>query len=196
MLEFEAAQQLPGESGLLAVDWWNGDRSALVDADLSGLLIGVTLATRPAEIYRALIEATAFGMRIIAENFENHGLAINEIVTCGGLPAKNKMLMQIYADVTGREMKMSAASRNVSTRSSYAGAVAAGAAEGGYDTVADAALKMAHLRQQSFTPNPSAQKVYDQLYREYVTLHSYFGRGGNDVLKRLKQLKIENRSSA
>lgn len=196
MLESEAAKQLPGESGLLALDWWNGDRSVLVDADLSGLLIGATLATRPAEIYRALIEATAFGMRAIAENFENHGLSVNDIVACGGLPAKNKMLMQIYADVTGREMKMSAASQTSALGAAMLGAVAAGAAEGGYDTVADAALKMAHLRQQSFTPNPSAQKVYDQLYREYVTLHSYFGRGGNDVLKRLKQLKIENRSSA
>lgn len=195
LLEFEAAQQLPGESGLLAVDWWNGDRSVLVDADLSGLLIGVTLATRPAEIYRALIEATAFGMRIIAENFENHGLAINEIVTCGGLPAKNGLLMQIYADVTGRELKMTASSQTAALGAAILGAVAAGTAVGGYDTVADAAVKMAHLKQQSFTPNPSAQKVYDQLYTEYLALHSYFGRSGNDVLKRLKRLKVASRSS-
>lgn len=195
MLEFEATQQLPGESGLLALDWWNGDRSVLVDADLSGILLGVTLATRPAEVYRALIEGTAFGMRMIAENFENHGLAINEIVTCGGLPAKNSMLMQIYADVTGRELKVTAASQTAALGAAMLGAVAAGTAGGGYDTVADAALKMAHLKQQSFIPNPQAQRVYDQLYGEYSALHAYFGRGSNDVMKRLKRLKVANRSS-
>jgi len=195
-LEAEAAQQRPGESGLLALDWWNGNRSVLVDADLSGLLIGATLATRPPEIYRALIEATAFGTRAIVETFENHGVAVNEIVTCGGLPEKSKLLMQIYADVTGRELKVTAAPQTAALGAAMLGAVAASRAAGGYDTLVEAAPKMAHLKKQTFTPQPQAQKVYDQLYREYLTLHDYFGRGGNDVLKRLKRLKTETRTAA
>ena len=188
-LEAEAARLAPGQSGLLALDWWNGNRSVLVDADLSGVLFGATLATRPPEVYRALIEATAFGTRVIVEAFERHGVAVNEIVACGGLPDKNRLLMQIYADVTGRELKVSAASQTAALGAAMLGAVAAGPAAGGYATLTDAALKMAHLKEQTFTPHPPAQTVYDQLYREYLTLHDYFGRGGNDVLKRLKRLK-------
>jgi L-ribulokinase len=191
-LEVEAARLFPGQSGLLALDWWNGNRSVLVDADLSGVLFGATLATRPPEIYRALIEATAFGTRVIVEAFENHGVAVNEIVACGGLPEKNRLLMQIYADVTGRELKVSAAAQTAALGAAMLGAVAAGPAAGGYATLTDAAVKMAHLKKQTFTPHPPAQQVYDQLYREYLTLHDYFGRGGNDVLKRLKRLKTAN----
>ena len=104
LLEQEAAALRPGESGLLALDWWNGNRSVLVDADLRGLLVGMTLATRAPEIYRALIEATAFGTRVIIEAFESAGVTVDEVVACGGLPERNKLLMQIYADVTGREV--------------------------------------------------------------------------------------------
>jgi L-ribulokinase len=195
LLEAEAAQLAPGESGLLALDWWNGNRSVLVDADLSGLLIGATLATRAPEIYRALIEATAFGTRVIVEAFESHDVAVNEIVTCGGLPEKNRLLMQIYADVTGRELKVTAAPQTAALGSAMFGAVAAGKAAGGYDSIFDAAPKMARLKKQTFKPNPKAQKVYDQLYGEYVTLHDYFGRGSNDVMKRLKHLKTETRAT-
>jgi L-ribulokinase len=191
LLEAEAAQLRPGESGLLALDWWNGNRSVLVDVDLSGLLIGATLATQAPEIYRALIEATAFGTRVIVEAFDSHGVAVNEIVTCGGLPEKNKLLMQIYADVTGRELKVTAAPQTAALGSAMFGAVAAGQAAGGYDSILDAAQKMARLKKQTFKPDPQAQKVYDRLYREYVGLHDYFGRGGNDVMKRLKHLKTE-----
>ena len=191
LLEAEAAQLRPGESGLLALDWWNGNRSVLVDADLSGLLIGATLATQAPEIYRALIEATAFGTRVIVEAFDSHGVAVNEIVTCGGLPEKNKLLMQIYADVTGRELKVTAAPQTAALGSAMFGAVAAGQAAGGYDSILDAAQKMARLKKQTFKPQPKAQKVYDQLYQEYLGLHDYFGRGGNDVMKRLKHLKTE-----
>jgi L-ribulokinase len=191
LLEAEAALLRPGESGLLALDWWNGNRSVLVDADLSGLLIGATLATKAPEIYRALIEATAFGTRAIVEAFASHGVAVDEIVTCGGLPEKNKLLMQIYADVTGRELKVAAAPQTAALGSAMFGAVAAGKAAGGYDSIFDAAQKMARLKKQTFKPDPKAQKVYDQLYGEYMTLHDYFGRGGNDVMKRLKHLKTE-----
>ena len=193
LLEAEAAQSRPGESGLLALDWWNGNRSVLVDVELSGLLVGATLATKAPEIYRALIEATAFGTRVIVEAFNSHGVAVNEIVTCGGLPEKNKLLMQIYADVTGLELKVTAAAQTAALGSAMFGAVAAGQAAGGYASILDAAHKMARLKKQTFKPNPQAQKVYDQLYPEYLALHDYFGRGGNDVMKRLKRLKAETR---
>ena len=108
LLEEKAAALRPGESGLLALDWWNGNRSVLVDVDLTGLLLGTTLATKAEEIYRALIEATAYGTRVIMEAFETHGVPVNEFVCCGGLPERTKLLLQIYADVTGRELKVAA----------------------------------------------------------------------------------------
>jgi L-ribulokinase len=191
LLEAEAAKLKPGESGLLALDWWNGNRSVLVDVDLTGVLLGATLATRAPEMYRALIEATAYGTRTIVESFESHGVAVNEFVTCGGLPEKNKLLMQIYADVTGRELKVTAAQQTPALGSAMFGAVAAGAEAGGYASIFDAAGRMARLKRTSFKPNPKAQKVYDSLYAEYVTLHDYFGRGTNDVMKRLKRIKAE-----
>jgi L-ribulokinase len=139
LLEAKAAELKPGESGLLALDWWNGNRSVLVDVDLTGLLVGATLATRPEEIYRALIEATAFGTRIIIQTFEDNGVAVNELVAAGGLPERNKLLMQIYADVTGREIKVVGTDQAGALGSAMHGAVAAGAAAGGYDTIQQAA---------------------------------------------------------
>ena len=193
-LEKRAAVLKPGESGLLALDWWNGNRSVLVDADLTGLLLGATLATKAEEIYRALIEATAYGTRIIIETFEQSGVAVRELVATGGLPERNKLLMQIFADVTGREIKVAATSQAGSLGSAMHGAVAAGAKAGGYDTIQQAAAKMAHLKDEKYVPIPEHKRVYDQLYAEYVTLHDYFGRGGNDVMKRLKRIKAEARS--
>jgi L-ribulokinase len=193
LLEIEAAKLKPGESGLLALDWWNGNRSVLVDVDLTGVLLGATLATKAPEMYRALIEATAFGTRVIVEAFEKNGVPVDEIVTCGGLPEKNKLLMQIYADVTGRELKVTASRQTPALGSAMFGAVAAGQASGGYDSIFDAAPKMARLQKETFRPNPSAQKVYDRLYAEYLTLHDYFGRGANDVMKRLKHIRAEVR---
>ncbi len=193
-LEKRAAVLKPGESGLLALDWWNGNRSVLVDADLTGLLLGATLATKAEEIYRALIEATAYGTRIIIETFEQSGVAVRELVATGGLPERNKLLMQIFADVTGREIKVAATSQAGSLGSAMHGAVAAGAKAGGYDTIQQAAAKMAHLKDEKYVPIPEHKRVYDQLYAEYVTLHDYFGRGSNDVMKRLKRIKAEARS--
>lgn len=193
VLEEQAAKLAPGESGLLALDWWNGNRSILVDVDLTGMLLGATLATRAPEIYRALIEATAFGTRVIIEQFDRNDVPVNELVACGGLPAKNRLLMQIYADVTGREFKLAASNQTPALGAAMFGAVAAGKAAGGYDSIFDAAQKMARLKHETFTPNPAAQRVYDALYAEYLTLHDYFGRaasqGGNDVMKRLKHLR-------
>jgi len=139
LLESKAAKLAVGESGLVALDWWNGNRSTLVDVDLTGLLIGATLATRPEEIYRALIEATAYGTRVIIEAFEESGVAVDEIVATGGLPGRNKLLMQIYADVTGREFKVSASKQTPALGSAMFGAVAAGRAGGGHDTIIEPA---------------------------------------------------------
>ncbi len=192
-LEQQAAELKPGESGLLALDWWNGNRSVLVDVDLTGLLLGATLATKAPEIYRALIEATAFGTRIIVEAFDMNGVPVNELVACGGLPEKNKLLMQIYADVTGREIKITDSQQAPALGSAMHGAVAAGKKAGGYDSIFDAAQKMARLKKETFKPIPANQQVYEKLYADYVALYDYFGRGANDVMKRLKQIKAETR---
>ncbi len=192
LLEEEAAKLKPGESGLLALDWWNGNRSVLVDVDLTGVLLGMTLATTAPQIYRALIEATAFGTRVIVEAFESGGVAVEELVAAGGLPEKNKLLMQIYADVTGREIKVVASAQAPALGSAMHGAVAAGRRAGGYDTIAEAAQKMAHLKEETFRPVAGHNAVYDQLYAEYVRLYDYFGRGQNDVMKTLKRIKAES----
>jgi L-ribulokinase len=191
VLESKAARLEPGECGLLALDWWNGNRSVLVDVDLTGVLLGATLATRPEEIYRALIEATAFGTRVIIETFEQSGVPIHELVACGGLPEKNRLLMQIFADVTGRPIRVSASRQTPALGSAMFGAVAATRAAGGYDTIVAAAERMARLKEEGFRPHAQRHAVYGALYEEYLRLHDYFGRGENDVLKRLKRLRIE-----
>jgi L-ribulokinase len=191
LLEEKAAKLKVGESGLVALDWWNGNRSVLVDVDLTGLLLGMTLATKPEEIYRALIEATAYGTRMIVEAFQENGVPIHELVACGGLPDKNRMLMQIYSDVMGMPFKVSASQQTPALGSAMFGAVAAGKAAGGYDSIFEAAQKMAKLKDEFFSPNLENKAVYDRLFAEYKLLHDYFGRGGNDVMKRLKALKAE-----
>ena len=188
-LEEKAARLQPGESGLLGLDWWNGNRTILVDVDLTGMLLGMTLATRPEDIYRALIESTAYGTRIIIDDFEANGIPVKEIVAAGGLPERNKLLMQIYADVTDRPIHLMGTSQGGAFGSAMYGAVAAGKEAGGYDSIFEAAGQMAHLRIESYTPIPHNREIYDQLYREYVTLYDYFGRGTNDVMKRLKRLR-------
>jgi L-ribulokinase len=195
LLEEKAAAQKPGESGLLALDWWNGNRSVLVDVDLTGMMLGMTLLTKPEEIYRALIEATAYGTRLIIETFGQNNVPVRELVATGGLPDRNKLLMQIYADVTGLPIYIPEATQIGALGSAMHGAVAAGAAAGGYDSIIDASLNMARLRDESFQPIAENKAIYDQLFAEYVTLHDYFGRGANDVMKRLKQLKAEIRGA-
>lgn len=191
LLEAKAAALKVGESGLLALDWWNGNRSVLVDVDLTGLLLGATLATRPEEIYRALIEATAYGTRIIIESFRENGVPVDDLVAAGGLPERNRLLMQIYADVVGQEIKVAATTQASALGSAMHGAVAAGSAAGGYDTIERAAANMAHLKDETYRPIAENRAIYDRLYREYVILHDYFGRGENDVMKRLKALRAE-----
>jgi L-ribulokinase len=194
LLERKAAAQKPGESGLLALDWWNGNRSVLVDVDLTGMMLGMTLLTKPEEIYRALIEATAFGTRLIIETFGQSNVPVRELIATGGLPDRNKLLMQIYSDVTGLPIFVAQSPQIGALGSAMHGAVAAGSAAGGYDSIVDASVNMARLRDESYRPIPENKVIYDKLFAEYVTLHDYFGRGANDVMKRLKELKAEMRA--
>ncbi len=189
LLEEKAAQLRPGESGLLALDWWNGNRSVLVDADLTGMMVGLTLSTRAEEIFRALIEATAFGTRMIIETFIENGIPVREIVATGGLPDQNRLLMQIYADVTGLPLHVAASGQTSALGAAMHGAVAAGAAAGGYDSLTEAAARMAGLRDERYLPISENQAIYQKLYEEYRILHDYFGRGDNDVMKRLKAIR-------
>ena len=193
LLREKAQAQKPGESGLLALDWWNGNRSVLVDVDLTGMMLGMTLSTRPEEIYRALIEATAYGKREIIENFEANGVPIGELYACGGIASKDPFMMQVYADVTQREIRISASAQTVALGSAMFGAVAAGKAKGGYDSIFEAAKVMPRLKDEVYRPDPAASAVYDKLFAEYRVLHDYFGRGENDVMKRLKDLKARAR---
>ena len=186
-LEQEAAKQKVGEHGLIALDWWNGNRSTLVDVDLTGMLLGATLATRAPDIYRALIEATAFGTREIIEAFEQQGVEVIELVAAGGLPEKNALLRQIYADVTGRTLKLSGSAQAPALGSAMHAAVAAGI----YPDIQAAAESMGKLKDEIVAPIAENQAMYDRLFAEYQRLYAYFGRGTNDVMKRLKAIKHE-----
>lgn len=190
-LEHEASKQQPGEHGLIALDWWNGNRSTLVDADLTGLLVGATLATRAPDIYRALIEATAYGTRTIIEAFESRGVPVKELIAAGGLPEKNRLLVQIYADVTGRPMRLAGSSQAPALGSAMHAAVAAGI----YPNIEAAAAKMGKLKDETVNPMQEHVAVYDQLYADYKALYDYFGRGANDVMKRLKKIRREIRKN-
>jgi L-ribulokinase len=188
-LREKASRLRPGESGLIALDWWNGNRSVLVDADLTGVLLGCTLNTKPEEIYRALIEATAYGTNMIIETFENSGVPIKELYACGGIAEKDEFMMQIYADVTNREIRISASPQTVALGSAMFGAVAAGSEKGGYDSIFEAAKYMSKVKKEYYKPIPENVEIYKKLYAEYKILHDYFGRGANDVMKRLKDIK-------
>ncbi|MBN2558640.1 MAG: ribulokinase [Clostridia bacterium] len=189
LLVEKASAQKPGESGLLALDWWNGNRSVLVDADLTGMVIGCTLLTRPEEIYRALIEATAYGTRMIVEAFRDNGVPVDSLFAAGGIAEKNPFMMQIYSDVTGMEIRIAKSSQSAALGSAMFGAVAAGAEKGGYNTIFEAAKEMGGVRDSVYRPDPVRVEEYNLLYGEYRILHDYFGRGGNDVMKRLKEIK-------
>ncbi len=190
LLSEKAADLRPGEAGLLALDWWNGNRSTLVDAELSGLLLGCTLATRAEEIYRALIEATAFGTRMIIEAFTEQGVPVERIVT-GGTLAKNSLLMQIYADVTGRVMSVAGADQVTALGAAMLGAVAAGRARGGYEALRQAVRHMAPAPAEVYRPIADHQSPYETLFREYGRLYDTFGRGENDVMNVLRSLRVE-----
>jgi len=170
-LDEEAAKLVPGESGLLALDWNNGNRTILVDQRLTGLLVGQTLYSTPAEVYRTLVEATAFGALMIINRFDEYGVKISQIVNCGGIAEKSPLTMQIYADVTGRPMKLSRSAQTCALGSAIAAAVVAGA----HKNYAAAQRKMTGLKPKVYEPNPKAHAVYEELYALYKELHDAFG---------------------
>ena len=179
----------PGESGLLALDWWNGNRSILCDYDLTGMMIGLTIGTKPEEIYRALIESTAYGTRRIVDSFEENGLPVNNVFACGGISKKNPMFMQIYADVLNREIRIARSSQTPALGSAMFGAVAAGSSAGGYDSIEDAAPAMGGTSETVYRPIAENVERYAYLYSEYLRLHDYFGRGENNVMKCLRKYR-------
>jgi len=200
-LSAEASTLAPGESGLIALDWNNGNRTILVDTRLTGVILGQTLHTTRAEIYRALIEATAFGARAIIERMRDYGVAIDRVVCCGGIAEKNDLFMQIYADVIGQPMLIAGSPQTPALGSAVSAAVTAGAAGGGYDTWTEAQDRMTSLKEKRFDPRPDAKAVYDELYGIYRELHDAFGlpadaaaKGGaspdlGTLMKRLLALK-------
>ena len=191
LLREKCEKRKPGESGLVALDWWNGNRSVLVDADLTGMLLGMTLQTKPEDIYRALIEATAYGTRMIIETFRENGVPVHTFYAAGGISQKDPMTMQIYADVIKMPIKIAGSPQGGALGSAIFGAVAAGKKNGGYDDVYEAASKLGKVKDTVYLPNPENAEIYDKLFAEYKILHDYFGRGENDVMKRLKKLAAE-----
>ncbi|MFM1973534.1 MAG: ribulokinase [Actinomycetota bacterium] len=181
-----AAKEEVGAHGLLVLDWHSGNRSVLVDHELSGMVLGLTLTTRPEQVYRALLEATAFGTRVIIEAFEKSGVPVTEFIVAGGL-LKNQFLMQLYSDVTRLPLSTIASEQGPALGSAIHAAVAAGV----HPTIRDAAEVMGRSNQGVYQPDPDRAARYDALFAEYQVLHDYFGRGANDVMKRLKQIKRE-----
>jgi L-ribulokinase len=184
LLSEESAEQPVGAHGLVALDWMGGNRSTLVDHTLSGMIVGLTLATRPPEIYRALLESTAYGTREIIENFERSGVPVTDLVVAGGL-LKNPVLMQIYADVCRRPLSVLESDQGPALGSAIHAAVAAGV----HRDVAAASEAMGRLRREAYSPDPTRAAMYDELFAEYTKLYDYFGRGTNEVMHRLHAIR-------
>lgn len=191
-LERNAAALQPGESGLVALDWWNGNRSILSDASLSGAVIGYTLSTRPEEVYRALLESTAFGTRVIVEQFERAGLAVETLHVGGGIAQRNQLLMQIYADVTGKTVYVPSVPENVALGAAVFGAAARSG--GGAKEVTAAIRNMARHHQTVYRPILENRVAYDQLYSLYRSAHDYFGLAQKRLMHELRLLRDEARS--
>ena len=184
LLLAKAAALAPGESGVLALNWFNGNRNVLMNAELSGLFVGLTLATKPEHLMRALLEATAFGTRMIFDALEGAGLPICRVTASGGIARKDPFFMQLYADILGKELRVSGTAQGPAQGTAISAAVAAGV----YPDHAAAMEKMCHLSDIVYHPNPQNTPTYDELYEKYRTLHDYFGRGGNPVMSELKTL--------
>jgi L-ribulokinase len=186
-----AEKLVPGQSGLIALDWHNGNRTVLVDQQLTGSIIGLTLQSTPSEIYRAWIEATAFGARVIMERLEESGQPVERIINCGGIAAKNPMVMQIYADVLGRPIQISGSSQTCALGSAIAGAVAAGS----FATFGEAVGRMTALQEHQFIPNGRSRAVYNLLYQIYKQVHDAFGtrEGSGNLYNVMKDLLVIKR---
>ncbi len=200
-LTAEAQRLRPGVSGLVALDWNNGNRSVLADPRLTGLLVGQTLQTSRSEVYRAMLEATAFGARVILERLELSGIRVREIVNCGGIAEKNPLLVQIYADVTGRPMKLARSAQTCALGAAIFGAVAAGPRRGGHASVERAQRAMCGLKSAVFKPSAPARRVYDELFAIYQRLHDAFGVSEssgptNTIMKDLIRLRERTRASS
>ena len=178
----------PGQSGLVALDWWNGNRSVLVDADLTGLLLGATLATSPADIYRALLESTAFGTRVILESLEGAGIPVNEVIACGGLPFQNRLLLQLTADITRRPVRVASSRQAPALGSAMFAAVAAGPAAGGYESIVEASLHMSRPSLEEFLPDEAKALIYDDLFQVYRDLHDSMA-ADDSPMRRLRTLQ-------
>ncbi len=187
----KAAKLAPGESGVIALNWFNGNRNPLVDAALSGAFVGLTLQTKPEDIFRALVEANAFGTRLIIETFEKEGVSVERMTAAGGITFKSPFVMQLLADVLGKELHVSSYLHSSALSSAIYAAVAAGSDAGGYDLLEDACNAMSDPCPNVYRPNPEAHEAYNRLYEEYLLLVDYFGRGANDVMKRLRAISSE-----
>ena len=188
----------PGQSGLLGLDWHNGNRTVLVDQRLTGMILGLTLHSTPPEIYRALVESTAFGARVILERFEEYGLKVEQVINCGGISVKNPLVMQIYADVMARPMEIARSEQTCALGSAVAAAVAAGGSAGGYDSFEEAISRMTGVLDKKYTPDPKAWPMYERLYQMYRRLHDVFGIRDRqdslyDVMKELLTIRDEVR---
>jgi L-ribulokinase len=186
-LEKEAGALRPGQSGLVALDWWNGNRSILVDADLTGLIVGATLATTPVDIYRALLESTVYGTRVIIESLEAAGIAVDDLVVCGGLPFQNRLLMQLTADITGRPVRVAGSQQAPALGSAMFASVAAGPGVGGHESIVAAARDMAALGPDEYLPDESSKTAYDDLFDVYRSLHDSMAEGSSEM-KRLRSI--------
>ena len=180
----KATSQKAGSHGIVALDWLNGNRSVLMNSDLKGVLVGLTLKTKPEDIYRALVEATAFGTRIIIEAYEENGLNIDELYTCGSL-VNNPLIMQIYSDVTGRPIKVASSSQATALGAAILGSVAAGPEYGGYGSYAEAIKKMTVPAKKTYKPNRENLEIYNKIFVDYKLLHDFFGRDNPSIMKNL-----------
>ncbi len=189
-LESEAEVLAPGESGLIALDWWNGNRSILSDADLSGVIVGLTLKTLPHELYRTLLESTAFGTKRILDNFAEHGIEITNMIACGGVAQKSSLLMQIYADVCGLPVAVCSSTEVPARGAAIFGAVAAGSNAGGFDSIQEAIPKLASPILKTYIPDPDRHRQYRDMYQIYWDLYDMFGRDRADWMHRLKEMRL------
>jgi L-ribulokinase len=186
-LEAAAASLAPGETGLVALDWWNGNRTILADADLTGAIVGLTLQSTPVEVYRALLESIAFGNRRIIENFEEHGLVVERIVACGGIAQKSPLLMQLIADTSSRGVDVPRSAEIPARGAALFGAVAAGA----FADIAGAIAATGLPSEASYTPERAATEIHDQVYAVYRDLYELLGRERRELLHDLKRIRAE-----